>query len=106
MLDSGASCASLVPSRISPRANMPGRALPGCGMSTYTRPVRVLLSIGRRDGAHLAVELRAVGRGQFHVLADADLAHARFGHFRAPFDATLAQQAQHLAAGLRDLADD
>ncbi len=34
-----------------------------------------------------------------------DLAHARFGNLCAPFDATLAQQAQHLGADLRDLAD-
>ncbi len=94
-----------VPISISPRANMPGRnALVGRQIDVDERRA-VVRRDRRRDDADRAVERRAVGRHDADALPGRQVVEPRLGRFAAPFDAAVAQQAQHLVAGLRDLAD-
>ena len=74
-------------------------------MSTYTSPARVCSRSSERSVRTLPSSCAPSAVVSFTFWPTLDLAHARFGNLCAPFDATLAQQAQHLAADLRNLAD-
>ena len=59
----------------------------------------------RRDDANRAVERRAIGRNDADSLSRSQVLEPRIRRLAAPLDAAVAQQAEHLVTGLRDLTD-